>query len=200
MKFPFEKLGFSFQPGDIEPGSFRGPNQEDGPMAENLNVDARDALRVIRFELLRDAQKGSEQAKLAPALAIQSGVGGMIQVRLGFRVVITHERPHHVPPPSAQPGDFAVADQILAVAVVRFAIDEVSDVVQQAFACVGLEPDRYVRIDPALVRPPERTPSVGDAGKAHAKLGWEPLVSFEALVEHMVQADLRSLQSVASSS
>jgi GDPmannose 4,6-dehydratase len=76
----------------------------------------------------------------------------------------------------------------------------VSDVVQQAFACVGLEPDRHVRIDPALVRAPETTPSVGDAGKARERLGWEPRVSFEALVEQMVQADLRSLQSIATDS
>jgi GDPmannose 4,6-dehydratase len=75
----------------------------------------------------------------------------------------------------------------------------VTDLVREAFSCVGLDPDRHVRIDPALVRPPEETPSVGDASKARARLGWEPRVSFEALVEHMVQADLRSLQGIAAS-
>jgi GDPmannose 4,6-dehydratase len=76
----------------------------------------------------------------------------------------------------------------------------VSDLVEAAFACVELDPDRYVRIDPALVRPPETTPSVGDSSKARERLGWEPQVSFEALVEYMVGADLRSLQGVAAGS
>jgi GDPmannose 4,6-dehydratase len=48
-----------------------------------------------------------------------------------------------------------------------------------------------------LVRPPEPIASVGDPGKARARLGWEPLLGFEGLVERMVQADLRSLQAVA---
>jgi GDPmannose 4,6-dehydratase len=38
---------------------------------------------------------------------------------------------------------------------------------------------------------------VGDPGKARALLGWEPRVSFQELVERMVQADLRSLQGEA---
>ena len=76
----------------------------------------------------------------------------------------------------------------------------VSDLVREAFACVGLDPARHVRIDPALVRPPEETPSVGDSSKARARLGWEPRVSFEALVDYMVQADLRSLQGIAAGS
>jgi GDPmannose 4,6-dehydratase len=59
---------------------------------------------------------------------------------------------------------------------------------------VDLDYERYVREDAALVRPSEATPSVGDPGKARARLGWEPLLSFEGLVERMVQADLRSLQ------
>jgi GDPmannose 4,6-dehydratase len=63
-----------------------------------------------------------------------------------------------------------------------------------AFACVDLDAERYLRVDPALVRPPEDTPSVGDPRKARERLGWEPEVSFAELVERMVRADLRSLQ------
>jgi GDPmannose 4,6-dehydratase len=69
-----------------------------------------------------------------------------------------------------------------------------------AFACVELDPERYLRVDPTLVRPPERTASVGDPRKAHERLGWQPRVSFESLVERMVRADLRSLEALASSS
>jgi GDPmannose 4,6-dehydratase len=76
----------------------------------------------------------------------------------------------------------------------------VAELAKTAFACVGLDAERHVRVDPALVRPVERTPSVGDPSKACARLGWEPQVGFEELVERMVQADLRSLRSAASTS
>jgi GDPmannose 4,6-dehydratase len=73
----------------------------------------------------------------------------------------------------------------------------VADFARVAFACVGLEGDRYIRVDPTLVRPPERTPSVGDPSRARQRLGWTPEVGFEQLVERMVQADLRELRNVA---
>jgi GDPmannose 4,6-dehydratase len=76
----------------------------------------------------------------------------------------------------------------------------VAELAQIAFACVDLDAGRYLRVDPSLVRPPERTPSVGDPAKARERLGWEPLLSFEELVRRMVQADLRSLQGVAAAS
>ncbi len=63
-----------------------------------------------------------------------------------------------------------------------------------AFATVGLDAERYVRVDASLVRGPERTPSVGDPSKARERLGWEPELSFEGLVERMVRADLRELE------
>jgi GDPmannose 4,6-dehydratase len=84
-------------------------------------------------------------------------------------------------------------DYVLASGVGR----TVAQLVETAFACVGLEAERYVRVDPKLVRAPERTQSVGDPAHARERLGWEPRVSFEALVERMVQADLRALQAVA---
>jgi GDPmannose 4,6-dehydratase len=70
----------------------------------------------------------------------------------------------------------------------------VAEFAQAAFACVDLEAERYLRVDPALVRAPESTPSVGDPSKARERLGWEPLLCFPELVERMVRADLRSLQ------
>jgi GDPmannose 4,6-dehydratase len=81
-------------------------------------------------------------------------------------------------------------DYVLASGVPR----TVAEFAQAAFACVDLDAERYLRVDPALVRPPEVTPSVGDPRKARARLGWEPLLSFGELVERMVRADLRSLQ------
>jgi GDPmannose 4,6-dehydratase len=70
----------------------------------------------------------------------------------------------------------------------------VAEFAQAAFACVDLDAERYLRVDPALVRPAEGTPSVGDPSKAREHLGWEPEVSFSELVERMVLADMRSLR------
>jgi GDPmannose 4,6-dehydratase len=76
----------------------------------------------------------------------------------------------------------------------------VAELARTAFACVDLDVERYLRVDPSLVRTPERTPSVGDPAKARTQLGWEPQLGFEQLVERMVQADLRSLKAAAAPS
>jgi GDPmannose 4,6-dehydratase len=87
-----------------------------------------------------------------------------------------------------RPGDYVLASGVGHT---------VAELAKTAFACVGLEAERYVQVDPKLVRAPEKTASVGDPSRARERLGWEPRVSFEQLVERMVQADLRSLQAVA---
>ncbi len=84
----------------------------------------------------------------------------------------------------------APEEYVLASGVAR----TVAELARTAFACVDLDAERYLRVDPALVRAPEPTPSVGDPSRAHERLGWEPQVSFSELVERMVRADLRSLQ------
>ena len=66
----------------------------------------------------------------------------------------------------------------------------VRDLVEIAFAYVGLDWREYVRADPALLRPAEVDTLIGDASKARRVLGWAPRVSFRGLVEMMVQADL----------
>jgi GDPmannose 4,6-dehydratase len=76
----------------------------------------------------------------------------------------------------------------------------VAELAQIAFACVDLDAERFVRVDPALVRPAEATPSVGDPAKAREQLGWEPELGFRELVERMVRADLRSLGGVPAGS
>jgi GDPmannose 4,6-dehydratase len=63
-----------------------------------------------------------------------------------------------------------------------------------AFDCVGLNYEDYVVSDPKFYRPAEVDLLVGDATKAGEKLGWEPTVSFEALIQMMVEADLVALR------
>jgi GDPmannose 4,6-dehydratase len=96
----------------------------------------------------------------------------------GFRLMLRQE----------EPGDY-----ILAGGVGR----TVRELVDTAFGCVGLDPAEYVRVDPELVRPAERTPPVGDISRARERLGWEPETSFQAMIEEMVQADLTDLRATA---
>ena len=71
----------------------------------------------------------------------------------------------------------------------------VRELVDVAFAHVGLDPDDHVEIDPRFLRPAEVEHLIGDATKAREKLGWEPRTSFEELVKLMVDADLELLAS-----
>jgi len=48
-----------------------------------------------------------------------------------------------------------------------------------------------VEIDPRYFRPTEVDTLIGDASKAHARLGWKHRVSFKQLVAEMVQSDLQ---------
>jgi GDPmannose 4,6-dehydratase len=73
----------------------------------------------------------------------------------------------------------------------------VRDLVEIAFSYVGLDWQKYVRVDPKLLRPAEVDHLIGDASKAKTTLGWEPNVSFHGLVRMMVDADLARLSSVA---
>jgi GDPmannose 4,6-dehydratase len=51
-----------------------------------------------------------------------------------------------------------------------------------------------VAIDPRYFRPTEVETLLGDASKAHARLGWKPRVTFQELVAEMVREDLRSAE------
>src|SRR5262249_30116282 len=59
----------------------------------------------------------------------------------------------------------------------------VRDLIQIAFNHAGLDWQKYVRVDPALLRPAEVEHLLGDASKAEAELGWKPDVTFKSLVE-----------------
>jgi GDPmannose 4,6-dehydratase len=67
----------------------------------------------------------------------------------------------------------------------------VAELAELAFRRVGIENWRdYIEIDPALLRPAEVDLLIGNPAKAHEKLGWYPEVTFEGLVNLMVDADL----------
>jgi len=62
--------------------------------------------------------------------------------------------------------------------------------VETAFSVVNLKPDKYLVIDPKLIRPTKTSALVGDITKARKTFGFKPKVKFKALVELMVKADL----------
>jgi GDPmannose 4,6-dehydratase len=71
----------------------------------------------------------------------------------------------------------------------------VRQLIEIAFGRVGLTWQDHVRVDPALLRPAEVEHLLGDATKAREHLQWRPEVSFQQLVEMMVDADLERLSS-----
>jgi GDPmannose 4,6-dehydratase len=81
-------------------------------------------------------------------------------------------------------------DYVLASGVGR----TVAELARTAFACVDLDAERHIRVERSLVRAPEPVPSVGDPARARERLGWQPSISFEQLIERMVRADLRLLE------
>jgi GDPmannose 4,6-dehydratase len=66
----------------------------------------------------------------------------------------------------------------------------VREFVELAFAHVGLDWKQHVRYDQRYERPAEVDLLIGNPAKAKQKLGWEPKVRFEELVQIMVDADL----------
>ena len=65
---------------------------------------------------------------------------------------------------------------------------------ETAFNCVDLNWRDYTVQDERFMRPAEVDLLIGNSAKAKAKLGWEPTVSFEQLIEMMVKADYDSLK------
>jgi GDPmannose 4,6-dehydratase len=82
-------------------------------------------------------------------------------------------------------------DEYVVATGVTHSVRELVDI---AFAHVGLDPAEYVHIDESLVRgKAELHNLVGDPSKAKRKLGWEPTVTFEELVQRLVDAEVERL-------
>ncbi|BAS28087.1 GDP-D-mannose dehydratase [Limnochorda pilosa] len=69
-------------------------------------------------------------------------------------------------------------------------IHSVREFVERVFDRLDLDWREYVAIDPRYFRPAEVDALCGDASKARKKLGWQPQVTFEELIERMVEQDL----------
>ncbi|MDQ3631980.1 MAG: GDP-mannose 4,6-dehydratase [Actinomycetota bacterium] len=69
----------------------------------------------------------------------------------------------------------------------------VGDLVETAFAAAGISAEGRIVINPAFVRAPEATAPLGDPSLARERLGWTPVIGFEAMIAEMVEADLAAL-------
>ncbi len=83
-----------------------------------------------------------------------------------------------------QPDDYVIA---------MGELHSMRDLCKIAFERFGLDWEQFVYSDPRFIRPTEISPIRGDASKAKQVLGWEPTVSFEQLIQMMVDADLERL-------
>lgn len=70
----------------------------------------------------------------------------------------------------------------------------VRDMCRIAFEYVGLNYEKYVKIDQAFYRPAEVDVLLGNPAKAKEKLGWEAKTTLKELIIMMVEADIRRVE------
>ncbi len=73
----------------------------------------------------------------------------------------------------------------------------VRELAQIAFERVGLDYEKFVGVDPRLVRPAEVDILLGDSSYARKRLGWKPEVAFQELIQMMVDADLERCHQIS---
>lgn len=111
---------------------------------------------------------------------------GNLDIRRDWGFAGDHVRAMHAMLQLDDPTDFIVATG---------RSHALSDVLATAFASVGIdEVEQHLRQDPALMRPADVIDLYGDPTKAREELGWEPRVSFDEVIRHMVAVDLRRLE------
>lgn len=81
-----------------------------------------------------------------------------------------------------------VADDFVVASGEMHSVEEFAKMV---FAKLGLDYSQYVEFDPRYLRPSEVDALCGDPTKLKTTLGWEPLYSFEDLVDEMIESDMQ---------
>ena len=65
---------------------------------------------------------------------------------------------------------------------------------EAVFGRLDLDWHEWVELDPRYLRPTEVNQLLGDASKARKQLGWKPRVSFDELVDRMIESDMKLAQ------
>ena len=95
-----------------------------------------------------------------------------------------HVEAIYLMPQQAEPQDFCIGTG---------ESHSVREFCELAFGYVGLDWERFVRIDPRYLRPTEVDELRADPTQAREILGWRPRRSFRELVETMVESDLAAV-------
>lgn len=123
-------------------------------------------------------------AKIALGLADELALGNLESKRdIGFAG--DYVRAMWMMLQQPEPGNYVVATE---------ETHSIREMCEAAFGHLDLDWQDYVVQDPQFMRPAEVDILIGDAGKTHRVLGWEPTVSFDQLVHLMVEADLALLK------
>jgi GDPmannose 4,6-dehydratase len=141
-------------------------------------------LRPVSFVTAKIAE-GAARIKLGLANELELG---NLDVRRDWGFAGDYVRAMWLMLQADTPSDFVISTGVA---------HSVRDVCECAFARVGLDCDRYVRVNPAFFRPAEAEVLVGDSSKARELLGWEPEVGFDELIGMMVDASLERVGGVA---
>ncbi|MEA3421616.1 MAG: GDP-mannose 4,6-dehydratase [Acidobacteriota bacterium] len=70
----------------------------------------------------------------------------------------------------------------------------VKEFTENVFQKLGLDYEKYVEIDPRYLRPTDVDLLLGDSTRAKEKLGWEPKVDFDQLIDMMIESDMELAQ------
>ena len=70
----------------------------------------------------------------------------------------------------------------------------VQRLLEVAFDCIDLNWQDYYQQDERFMRPAEVDLLIGDSTKAQQTLGWKPAVTFEQMIQMMVEADIERLK------
>ncbi len=114
---------------------------------------------------------------------------GNLDARRDWGYAVDYVKAMHQMLQQEEPGDYVVATG---------ESHSVQDFVERAFALVHLDWRQHVKIDPKFLRSCEVDFLVGDASKARRAFGWKPSVTFDELVQLMVEADLVASQAQSS--
>ena len=87
-----------------------------------------------------------------------------------------------------QPDDYVVASG---------ETHSVREFVEAVFSRLGLDYEKYVKVDPSFFRPAEKVQLCGNPAKAVERLGWQRTKTFQGIVEEMVASEMNLYNAAA---
>jgi GDPmannose 4,6-dehydratase len=123
-------------------------------------------------------------AKIKLGLADELGLGNL-ESRRDWGYAVDYVRAMWLMLQQSEPDDYVIATG---------ETHSIRELCEEAFGYVDLDWQEFVKQDERFMRPAEVDLLVGDASKAGRILGWEPHVTFQGLIQLMVNADIALLK------